>query len=82
MECAIGALLVIAIPSSYGHIYSETRCQIHTEQLPQEEVQRIKNNRKAATTLVVILIAVSDYIVSNNNCVSDYFFGYYITAWF
>ena len=58
MECAIGALLVIANPSSYGYIYSETRCQIHTEQLPQEEVQRIKNDRKAATTLVIILIAL------------------------
>ena len=58
MECAIGALLVIANPSSYGYIYSETRSQIHTEQLPQEEVQRIKNDRKAATTLVIILIAL------------------------
>ena len=58
MECAIGALLVIAIPSSYGYIYSETRRQIHTEQLPQEEVQRIKNDRKAATTLAIILIAL------------------------
>ena len=46
---------------AYGYIYSETRRQIkrlHTEQLPQEEVQRIKKDRKAATTLATILIAL------------------------
>ena len=58
---AIGAIFIIAISLSYGYIYSETRRQIkrlHTEQLPQEEVQRIKKDRKAATTLAIILIAL------------------------
>ena len=58
---AIGAIFIIAISLSYGYIYSETRRQVKrlkAEQLPQEEVQRIKKDRRAATTLAIILIAL------------------------
>ena len=61
IQSAIGALSIISISLSYGYIYSETRRQIkrlHTQQLPQEEVQRIKKDRKAATTLAIILIVL------------------------
>ena len=61
IQIVIGILFSIAILLSYGYIYSETRRQVKrlkAEQLPQEEVQRIKKDRKAATTLAIILIAV------------------------
>lgn len=61
IQSAFVVLSIIANSLSYGYIYSETRRQIkrlHTEQLPQEEVQRIKKDRKAATTLAIIMIAL------------------------
>ena len=54
-------LFTAAVLWSYGYIYSETRRQVKrlkAEQLPQEEVQRIKKDRKAASTLAIILIAL------------------------
>ena len=60
-QIAIGTLFFIAISLSYGYIYSETRRQVKrlkAEQLPQEEIQRIKKDRRAATTLAIILIAL------------------------
>ena len=50
-----------AISLSYGYIYSETRRQLkrlNTEQLPQEEIEKVKKDRKAAITLAIILIAL------------------------
>ena len=61
MEIVIMALFTAAVLWSYGYIYSETRRQVKrlkAEQLPQEEIQRIKKDRKAATTLAIILIAL------------------------
>ena len=61
IQIAIGTLFVVVISLSYGYIYSETRRQVKrlkAEQLPQEEVQRIKNDRTASTTLAIILIAL------------------------
>ena len=61
IQIAIGTLSIVVISLSYGYIYSETRRQVKrlkAEQLPQEEVQRIKNDRTAATTLAIILIAL------------------------
>ena len=61
IQIAIGILFIVVISLSYGYIYSETRRQVKrlkAEQLPQEEVQRIKNDRTAATTLAIILIAL------------------------
>ena len=60
-QIAIGTLFFIAISLSYGYIYSETRRQVKrlkAEQLPQEEIQRIKKDRRAVTTLAIILIAL------------------------
>ena len=60
-QIAIGTVSIVVISLSYGYIYSETRRQVKrlkAEQLPQEEVQRIKSNRTAATTLAIILIAL------------------------
>ena len=42
-------------------VYSETRQQVKRllcEQLPQEEIKRIKKDRRAVTTLAVILITL------------------------
>ena len=61
MEIVIMTLFTAAVLWSYGYIYSETRRQVKrlkAEQLPQEEIQRIKKDRKAATTLAIILIAL------------------------
>ena len=61
IQIAIGTLSIVVISLSYGYIYSETRRQVKrlkAEQLPQEEVQRIKNDRTASTTLAIILIAL------------------------
>ena len=61
MEIVIMALFTAAVLWSYGYIYSETRRQVKrlkAEQLPQEEIQRIKKDRKAASTLAIILIAL------------------------
>ena len=61
IEIVIMTLFTAAVLWSYGYIYSETRRQVKrlkAEQLPQEEVQRIKKNRKAASTLAIILIAL------------------------
>ena len=61
IQIAIEILFIVVISLSYGYIYSETRQQVKrlkAEQLPQEEVQRIKNDRTAATTLAIILIAL------------------------
>ena len=60
-QSVTGILFVITISLCYGYIYSETRRQLKrlkTEQLPQEQVQRIKKDRRAATTLAIILIAL------------------------
>ena len=57
----IATFFLAAISLSYGYIYSETRRQIKrlkTEQLPQEEIEKVKKDRKAATTLAIILIAL------------------------
>lgn len=57
----IVTFFLAAISLSYGYIYSETRRQIkrlNTEQLPQEEIEKVKKDRKAATTLAIILIAL------------------------
>lgn len=57
----IATFFLAAISLSYGYIYSETRRQIkrlNTEQLPQEEIEKVKKDRKAATTLAIILIAL------------------------
>ena len=61
IQMAIGTLSTVVISLSYGYIYSETRRQVKrlkAEQLPQEEVQRIRNDRTAATTLAIILIVL------------------------
>ena len=61
IEIVITTLFTAAVLWSYGYIYSETRRQVKrlkAEQLPQEEIQRIKKDRKAATTLAIILIAL------------------------
>ena len=57
----IGFLLIATIVYSYSCIFSETRRQkkrFQTEQLPQEEVKRIKKDNKAANTLAIILAAL------------------------
>lgn len=57
----IATFFLAAISLSYGYIYSETRRQIkrlNTEQLPQEEIEKVKKDRKAANTLAIILIAL------------------------
>ena len=57
----IATFFLAAISLSYGYIYSETRRQIKrlkTEQLPQEEIEKVKKDRKAATSLAIILIAL------------------------
>lgn len=61
IQIVIGTLFIVVISLSYGYIYSETRRQVkrlHYEQLPQEEIQRIKKDRKAVTTLAFILITL------------------------
>ena len=61
IQIVIGTLFVVVISLSYGYIYSETRRQVKRllyEQLPQEEIQRIKKDRKAVTTLAFILITL------------------------
>ena len=61
IEIVIMTLFTAAVLWSYGYIYSETRRQVKrlkAEQLPQEEIQRIKKDRKAASTLAIILIAL------------------------
>ena len=61
IEIVFMTLFTAAVLWSYGYIYSETRRQVKrlkAEQLPQEEIQRIKKDRKAATTLAIILIAL------------------------
>ena len=61
MLIVIGTLFIVVISFSYGYIYSETRRQVKRllyEQLPQEEIQRIKKDRKAVTTLAFILITL------------------------
>ena len=61
IQIVIGTLFIIVISLSYGYIYSETRRQVRRllyEQLPQEEIQRIKKDRKAVTTLAFILITL------------------------
>lgn len=55
---SICALFVVVIVILYAYIFSEIRRQetrIQTEQVPQEEVKRIKNDNKAAITLAIIL---------------------------
>lgn len=57
----IGFSYVAAIAFCYGYIFSEARRQIkrlQTEQLLQEELQRIKKDKKAANTLAIILAAL------------------------
>jgi len=57
----IGCSFLAAIGFCYGYIFSEARRQIkrlQTEQLPPEELQRIKKDRKAANTLAIILAAL------------------------
>ena len=54
-------LFIAFIVFSNGYIYSETRRQkkrILTEQLPHEEVKRIKKVNKSANTLAIILLAL------------------------
>ena len=61
IEIVIMTLFTAAVLWSYGYIYSETRRQVKrlkAEQLPQEEIQRIKKDRRAAITLAIILIAL------------------------
>ena len=61
IQIVIGTLFIVVISLSYGYIYSETRRQVkrlQSEQLPQEENQRIKKDRKAVTTLAFILITL------------------------
>ena len=61
LQIVAGASFIVVISWSYGYIYRETRRQIKrlkAEQLPQEEIQRIKKDRKAAITLAIILIAL------------------------
>ena len=61
LQIVTGASFIVVISWSYGYIYRETRRQIKrlkAEQLPQEEIQRIKKDRKAAITLAIILIAL------------------------
>ena len=61
IQIVIGTLFIVVISLSYGYIYSETRRQVKRllyEQLPQEEIQRIKKDRKAVTTLAFILITL------------------------
>ena len=61
IQIVIGTLFIVVISLSYGYIYSETRRQVKrllNEQLPQEEIQRIKKDRKAVTTLAFILITL------------------------
>ena len=57
----IGCSFIATIGFCYGYIFSEARRQIkrlQTEQLPPEELQRIKKDRKAANTLAIILAAL------------------------
>ena len=57
----MATFFLAAISLSYGYIYSETRRQLkrlNTEQLPQEEIEKVKKDRKAADTLAIILIAL------------------------
>ena len=57
----IVTFFLAAISLSNCYIYSETRRHIkrlNTEQLPQEEIEKIKKDRKAANTLAIILIAL------------------------
>ena len=61
LQIVTGASFIVVISWSYGYICRETRRQIKrlkAEQLPQEEIQRIKKDRKAAITLAIILIAL------------------------
>ena len=60
-QSVTGILFIITISLSYGYIYSETRRQLKrlkTEQLPQEQVQRIKKDRRAAITLALVLFTL------------------------
>ena len=62
LQIITGAFFIVVISWSYGYIYSETRRQIkriQAEQVPQEEIQRIKKDRKAASTLAIILTALA-----------------------
>ena len=61
LQIVAGASFIVVISWCYGYIYTETRRQIKrlkAEQLPQEEIQRIKKDRRAAITLAIILIAL------------------------
>jgi len=56
-----GVLCIVVITFCYGYIFSEARRQkkrLQTENLPQEEAQRIKKDKKAANTFAVILAAL------------------------
>ncbi|CAH3176171.1 unnamed protein product [Porites lobata] len=60
-QSVTGILFIITISLCYGYIYSETRRQLKrlkTEQLPQEQVQRIKKDRRAAITLAIVLFSL------------------------
>ena len=60
-QSVTGILFIITISLCYGYIYSETRRQLKrlkTEQLPQEQVQRIKKDRRAAITLALVLFTL------------------------
>ena len=61
IQIVIGTLFIVVISLSYGYIYSETRRQVKCllyEQLPQEEIKKIKKDRRAVTTLAIILITL------------------------
>ena len=57
----IGIVYIACICYCYGYIFSETRRQkkrLKTEQLPQEEAERVKKDNRAAHTLAIILGAL------------------------
>ena len=57
----MGIVYIAGICYCYAYIFSETRRQkkrLKTEQLPQEEAERVKKDNKAAHTLAIILGAL------------------------
>ena len=57
----IACVYVAGIIYCHGYIFSETRRQkkrLQTEQVSQEEAERIRNDNRAANTLAIILVAL------------------------
>ena len=67
----LALLPLLVISYAYGHIFSELQRQkkrLQTEQLPEEEANRLKKENKAANTLILIPgTLVITYIPTNSS---------------